>query len=285
MKEPEGNMPHEKPDIYRYHDYRKFLKDHLEYLKTTQGFSVRRLAKDANIAVGYLPMVLSGARRMTIKTLFRIKKPLHLTNHEGEFLELLVRVADSDLQEARLLALKKIQRFREYRKLNPKEFEAYRYLTHWYYVAIREMVNLKGFQPDPLWLKDRLKGRVPLSEVTKALNFLKEHGFIEISPEGRTKLPQKNVECVGGVYQIALSQFHREMLRLASESLNETTYEERTVMGHTLSIPAQSYLKISKILEEALDRVADLEKTEEPKEMTYQVTVSAFPLSKEKEEA
>lgn len=285
MKNPEGNKPHEKPDIYCYHDYRKFLKDHLEYMKATQGLSVRRLARDAHIAVGYLSMVLSGARRMATKALLRLKNPLHLTNPEGEFLELLVRVADSDLQEARLEALRKIQRFREYRKLNPKEFEAYRYLTHWYYVAIREMVNLNGFQPDPLWLKDHLRGRIPLPEVTEALDFLKEHGFIEIVPGERTNLPQKNVECVGGVYQIVLSQFHREMLRLASESLNEIPYEERTVMGHTLSIPAQSYLKISQILEEALNRVADLEKTKEPKDVTYQVTVSAFPLSKRKEEA
>lgn len=71
---------------------------------------------------------------------------------------------------------------------------------------------------------------------------------------------------------------------MASDSLNEIPITERTVMGHTLSISSEYYDEVQKILNDALDRIAELEKKDKPKDVTYQVTVAAFPLTKKEGE-
>ena len=55
------------------------------------------------------------------------------------------------------------------------------------------------------------------------------------------------------------------------------------MLGHTLSIAQEDYEQVQKILEDALDRIAALEKRDKTKSATYQVTVAAFPLTTEDE--
>src|SRR5690606_1478920 len=124
---------------------------------------------------------------------------------------------------------------------NPRELEAYRYLTHWYYVAIREMASLPGFRAEPRWVAPRLRGGVSVKEAEQALEFLREFGFLREQPDGSVALADKDIKCIGGVYRLALAQFHREMLALISRLLPRTPREERFVAGHTFAIPRSRF--------------------------------------------
>ena len=71
----------ERPDLYRYHDYRAFLRDWIEYQRGTRpGFSLRSLSTESGLALGYLSMVLSVARRLTAEALQKLGRPLGLGN-------------------------------------------------------------------------------------------------------------------------------------------------------------------------------------------------------------
>ena len=269
-----------RPDIYGYHDYRVFLRDFFLYRKAMESsFSLRALCREANLASGYLPMVLSGLRSLSGKALAKLARPLGLQMPELSYLELLCTMADADSPQVRLDALERIQRFRSYRELNPREIEVYRYLTRWYYVAIREMTALEGFRADAAWIQERLRAKVPLKEIEQALEFLKSNGYLEVLPDGTAKLPQKDVQCVGGVYRIALAQFHREMLTRASDSLSHTSSEERTITGHTVAVAPEQYDEVKRILDEALTKIAQLPQSESPSSV-YHVALAAFPLTK-----
>src|SRR5262249_14282955 len=157
----------------------------------------------------------------------------------------------------------RMQEQRSYRKINTKEFEAYRYLTHWYYVVIREMAALSEFRLDPHWIRSRLQYPVSVSEIAQALEFLKAHGFIEVLGDGRARLPEKEVNCLGGVYKIAMGQFNEQMFSLAAQAIKETPREQRNITFYTLALSAKRFELLRKIMDEALDRIAELDQSED----------------------
>lgn len=260
------------PEIYTYHDHLAFLRDWLAYRKASQpGFSLRTLAKEAGISAAYLPLVLAGKRTLTFKALQKLAPHLGLNRQERSYLEALVTLGTADSQTVRLDALEKMKRFGSYQKANPKEFEAYQYLTHWYYVAIREMVSLPGFEATPEWIQPRLKFNVPLAEIKAALEFLEKNGYLTT--------PNKSIECVGGVYRVALTQFHHEVLDLAARSITDTPSEQRSIQGHTVALGSQQLDEARKILDEALKKIQSLSQSESTPDSVYHVELALFPLS------
>lgn len=271
-----------KPEIHSYHDYREFLKDRVAYEKATQkGFSLRSLAGKVKVAPGFLPMLLSGERSVSTEVLERIGSELGLVKEERRYLQNLRTIVESPSQALRLSALEELQKVREYKASNPRELEMYQYLTEWFHVAIREMVNLEGFELDAKWIRSRLRVKIPLSEVEKALKFLVENGFIEMTG-GKAKVAQKKLECTGSVYRLVFSQFHREMLKLASEALDTVPFEERSITGLTFPIPVGRYKEIFKILDETLDRIDAISAESKGSDSVYHVGISLFPLTEKK---
>ena len=103
---------------------------------------------------------------------------------ERSFLEQLVILGTSDSHEARVDALERMKRFQAYQKNNPRETETYEYLTHWYYVAIRETAAAwPGFNLDPEWIQAQLAAPVSLKEIKDAVSFLIKNGFLKLGPE------------------------------------------------------------------------------------------------------
>ena len=169
---PRKSAATERPSVFEFHDYRVFIRAWIEYRKATEkGFSMRRLARDAGLGTGFLSMVLSRMRKLTHEKLLQLKPHLSLKLVEFQYLELLRVLSDSDSVEVRADALNKLQRHPEYKRQKKQPLESYHYLSHWYYVAIREMAMLKEFRSDPKWIQSRLRERVSLTEIKAALDF------------------------------------------------------------------------------------------------------------------
>ena len=284
MKSNVKDAESKRPEIFGYHDYRAFLRDWFEFLKESRpGFSLRSLSRDADVANGYLPMVLSGTRNLSSKAAQKLLPHLGLNNSERSYFQSLHTLSETESPSAKIEAFDKLQKFRAYREQNPKESETYRYLTRWFYVAIREMAAMPSFKLDASWIQRQLRTAIPLNEIKQALEFLVKARYIEPAAQGKAVLPTKDVECVGGIFRIALSKFHREMLQLAALSLESTPGEERTICGHTLAIPSKKFEAVKGILDEALKKIASLDFGADEKDIVYHVVLSAFPLTQKSE--
>jgi uncharacterized protein (TIGR02147 family) len=271
-----------RPDIYGYHDYRAFLVDWFHFSKSVNAdFSVRKLAKASDVSESYISMVLSGERPLSELQLSKLLPHLDLDASERSYLDWLRIVIESSRGDERLEALKKIQRFRQYRELNPLEIEAYHYLTNWHYVVIREMTALPGFKADAKWIRDRFKTKVPLAQIRKGLDFLFANGFIELNDDGSVKKPDKRLQMRTGVLRPAIMQFHRDMLMLACDSIENTPSEERNISAHTCSIPLTKVEEVKRILDEARNKIAALSDSDaaEP-DAVYHFSFLAFPMTK-----
>lgn len=271
-----------KPEIYSYHDYRQYLKDRMEFEKSIQPrFSLRALAAKVKVAPGFLPMLLSGSRSVSVEVLERIGAELGLAKEERRYLQDLRTLTESSSQALRLEALEGLQKAKSYGEKNPRELEMRQYLTDWFNVAIREMVNLEGFKLDAKWIRAHLKVKVPLTEIEKSIAFLLKAGFIE-KKSGKVQVVDKKLECTGSVFRIVFSQFHREMLKLASDALDTVAFEERSITGLTFPIPKSRYKEIFKILDETLDRIDAISAESKGNDSVYHVGISLFPLTEKK---
>jgi uncharacterized protein (TIGR02147 family) len=274
-------MKVKRPDIFHYHDYQVFLRDWLAFKKASQpGFSNRELAKQAGLASGYLPMVLGRKRVLSGSAQAKILPYLGLSRSEQSFFENMVTLGTSDSHEARINSLDRMRRFPKFQKENRDDSESYQYLTHWFYVAIREMATMPDFKADPEWIQSRLHGSIPLAEIKTALDFLIENKYLIISKDQSVKPPKKALQCSGGVYRVALAQFHREVLGLASKAIETIPSEEREIQGHTVGLTEKGFQEARAIMEEALEKIRKLGEAENKSENVYHLEVALFPMTK-----
>jgi uncharacterized protein (TIGR02147 family) len=276
------------PEIFSYHDYRAFLKDVLSYYKAAGlGISLRKLATTMGASPAYLSFVLNGERVLTAHLAEGLTSALKLDKGQTKYFRLLCTVADSSDQSQRIGALNQMQRMRRYRRVNPKETEVYRYLTKWYYVAIREMAAMPGFRLDPKWIQENLSYPVERREISKAIRFLRKYGFIEVAKNGSVRLPEKQLQCLGGIYRVALAQYYRQIFSLSSEAIDLYDRHQRHFFGHTLAIPSRSFAEFQAILDEASGKISKLAKAKAKTktDSVYYIGFVGLPLARKKEGA
>lgn len=268
----------QKPRLFNYHDYRGFVRDWMAYSKLNYGLSLRQIAVDTGLSVSFLSMMLAGRRKLSPKAIQKLLPIFEFTASEEEYFLLLQTIGDSESHQERVSALNKIHKLASYKKLNTKELEVYKYLSHWYYVAIREMVMLREFKLDAAWIQSQLNYFVPVPEINNAIAFLIDYGFIETLPNGGARLPEKRIECFEGIYKIALSSYYKEMFQLASDSIEKIPRVSRSLGFETMAISSENFEDVRKILEEARKKIEELGRQQKDPDAVYHVSFAAFPL-------
>jgi uncharacterized protein (TIGR02147 family) len=281
LKRGEGQLT--RPSIYRYLDYRAFLKDWFAYQKEAQpGFSLRKLAGQAGLSSGYLSSVQAGVLELSTKAMTKILPFMGLTRPEQTFFEHLVRLCTTDSPEARIAALGKMKRFVRYREHNPNEAQFFEYMTRWVHIAIRELATLPEFKADAAWIQQRLKPRVSLNEIEEAMLFLVDKGYLVINPDGTVVPPEEFLKCVGGVYRAVLTHYHAEMFTLATHSIENTQPTKRSLFGLSFPMDAKLLADAKNILDEAVEKIRDLSGEGTP-DSVYHLELALFPLAEGKD--
>lgn len=274
-----------EPNVFHYHDYLKFLTDWISYhKKNAKGFSVRKLAEQSGISVGYLPMVLSKQRPLSTEMLYKLMPRLGFSRSQQNFYLAMHTLGTTSSQEVRIESIRQMKRFSAFRENNPNEDEVSKYLTRWHYPAIREMAADVNFKADPVWIQERLRFRLPLSEVKEALDFLIEKKYIQMNNKSQVLAPEKHIECDGGIYKIALTQYHQQFLDLAAKSISEVPSSDRQLTGHTFAIPHNKFEDVRKLITEVIEKIQALSKAPQvAASEVYHIEMALIPLTKKKE--
>lgn len=279
---PENN----KPNVYVYHDFVKFLNDWLVFLrKTRSDFSLRNLAKQSTIALGYMNMILKRERSMSEKAFLKIVSNLHLNSDEEKYLNLLRIVDQTEDSNARLQAVSEMMKIKKYKFNNQKENRTYEYLTKWYFVAVYEMFNLDNFECDAKWIRTKLRKKLSLAEIEQAIDFLKANNFVKQNPNGTWSQSNAHLDCTEGIFKVSLAEFHKQMLELAHESIYAAKASERFIMGQTMTISKSDFEKIKQIIQNSVASINEVNSGAASKTEVYHIEIAAFPLSESNKES
>jgi len=268
-----------KVDIFAYHDAREFLNSWVNHHKAhDKSFSLRKLSQEAQLSHGLLALILSKKRGLSSKTVESLIEIMKLSDSEASYFRLIRILSESKNRDDVEDAYRRVQRFQSYRIRHPREFETYRYISHWYYPIIREMISLDHFELDPKWIQARLSKKLPLAEVERAIEFLLRHGYIEKLKNGKVDVPEKRITCDGGVFRLAMAKFHKDMMDLASDSITTVDREYRNVESFTVSIDKDNFNEVRQVMNESMKKVMSITSKSKKKESVYHITFFAFPV-------
>lgn len=270
------------PDIFKYLDFRHFLKDFYQKKKEKKGssFSFRSFARDAGLSSpNFLKLVMEGKRNLGLKGIVQFAKALRLNKQETTYFENLVHFnqASSDAERNkwyRQLATSK--RFREIREIERDHFD---YFSHWYCPAIRELVLLDNFKENPEWIANKLRPRITTKQVEETIKLLLRIGFLKRDKQGCLVQSERNITTAREVASLAVANFHRQMIKKAADSIELTLPKKRDISSLTLAISEEKFKEAKRRIQEFRRELNVLLSDDEKSDAVYQINFQIFNLS------
>ena len=268
--------------LRRYRRCEEYLRDLYVFLKARrEGFGFG----DFSALFGFSPtstyfnLIVTGRRPLSEKALVAIAATLKLDAEETTLLRTMAQ-----FQRERSTP-KKDELFRQLEALAPSVGRArllkrqHRYHSEWYHVAIRELIATRCFREDPRWIARRLRPRITATQARQALKTLLDLGLIARDPESGTLCVRAQAVTTGDdVRSLYLKTFHRQMLALAAESLDQFTGKDRDVSALTVGVDPATAAEIRTRIRAFRQELVDLVAKSGQGTMVYQVNFQFFPL-------
>jgi uncharacterized protein (TIGR02147 family) len=237
------------PDLYAFQDYRAYLSAWFAWKKQVQPhYSGAIFAKKAGFnSHTLLGMVIRGQRNLSATSIRSFCRALNLKGKEATYFEKLVLFNQARNPDDQSYFFEQLLQVSKAKGKAPLVWthNCSSYLSHWYVVAIREMVALKGFSPDPEWLVAKLKKRITRKQAEEAWTLLQALGLVTQSPQtGRWQIVHPVLEIDTLSIPGTLRNFNQEYLDIAKAAVAEASAASHEVTTLTLAIDRKDLRKL-----------------------------------------
>lgn len=233
------------PNLFNYQNYRNFLQDWFKHKKeNTPHFSGAIFAKKAGFnSHTLLAMVIRGQRNLSPTTIRRFGQALELNSRESIYFEKLVLFCQATNSSDKTHYLEQVLSLSQGqgRDILTRIQNHALYLSHWYFVAIRELVAVPGFRADPDWIVQKLKRKITRKQAQEAWQVLLNLGLVAkderpSAKEDGYRIVHPSLDIDPGSVDFAIRNFHKEFLDRAKEAIDGEPLEERELSSLTLAI-------------------------------------------------
>ena len=276
-----------RPIPEAFDDHRVYLRAMIGFLKATRpAFSYRQFSRRAGFSSpNFLKLVAEGQRNLSESSIAKFGRGLDLDERELAVFEVLVRLGQSNTDAERNRWYAELRRSREALPVGRLEADQYELYSNWVTVVLRELVGLPGFQDDPKWLTRVLRPAVRLPAIKRGLAVLERLRLIERDAQGALQQTQAAVSTGGQVRSLAVRNFHRAMLELATRALDRVPREERNVTGLTVPLSPATYAEICHrvgLFRREIIDIVERDRAPGPKTI-HQIQFILFPVTQEVE--
>ncbi len=268
-------------DIFKYLDYRKYLKDlYLEKKQSTTHFSFRYFARAAGFkSTNYLKLIMDGARNLSQEGIRKFSKGLKLKKDEALYFENLVHMNQSKTDEEKNFYYTRLSGSKKYLNARELEREQYEYYSKWYYVAIRELVSFSDFNEDPKWIAAKLGNKLSAKEIEQTIALLIKLNILKRNKKGKLCQVDSCLTTGPEVGSLAVANFHREMLNKAAQSIEETPSEYRDISCLTIPVSEKGLVEAKKMIQKFRDELHAFLADQKDYDAVYQFNFQLFNLS------
>lgn len=228
--------------IYTYTDYREYIRDSYTQKKTEEKMTLRDFARKAGFNTHtFLTNVIEKKRSLTQESAAKVAKGLGLKPNERTYLELMVRFGNAktideknDIYEQMCASMPRS----EIRKIGSEYYEIFR---NPYILTVREMVALPEFQEDPRWISKRLHPHITTGQAEKAIQTLLDAKLLDRDKKGKLRQATADLTTGAEVKSLAIALYHKQLLELATQSIDSTPAKDRDISSLTLNISKSEY--------------------------------------------
>ena len=275
-----------KPMIFSFSNYREYLEAvyHWKGKQQKGRFSYRAFASLIGFASpNYMQLIIKGKKNLSSDAVHKIAKALKLNRKEYDFLEALVDFNQAKTSETKERYLEKMLSFKDFLTAQKITKDQYAYFSKWYFVAIRELIGLEGFKPDPVWVGKQLRPQISSSQAEDALKLLKRLGMIQKNDDGKWVVSEAHLTTEREVVSTYVKQFHKQMIKRAFDSI-EQSGKTREVSSLTMSINKAQFKEVRKRIADFEEEIQNfLSEKDEPADRVCQLNYQFFHLTEPEE--
>ncbi len=271
-----------RPIVYDYLDYRSYLGDMYYYRKeSASSFSYRFFSNKAGFASpNFLKLVVNGQRNLTNASIAKVAKGFGLKKKERDFFENLVFMNQATAHDEKNYYYRKMISIVGYKNIPTLSKEQYAYFSNWYYPAIREMVSFGSGDLSAQQMAALLNPKIKVTEAEAALKCLKNLRLIKQNADGLWLQYDRDISTGPEIRELIVANFHKEMLRLATESIDRFPASERDISAVTLSIRRENLAEFKARLVSFRRELMELASLDEDPDRVVQINLQLFPLTK-----
>ena len=274
-------MQADKPDVYSYADYRKYLKGLYAFHKEeNKRFSHRFIASKVQAAsAGWFSDVVSGRINLTAAYISRLIKIFKLSRFEAEYFRTLVHCNQTkDLEEK--------NRYLELLIANRKtgavvvSKERFMYYATWYIPVIRELLFFYDFIDDFKKLSRMIKPPIRVSEAKRAVKILYDLDFIAPDKNGYLKPKDAILRKESSFKSIHWANFQKSALELAGRAVEAFNKDERDISSVLISLSPLSKSIACEEIARLRKKLLELSESDKKRDIVYQCNIQLFPTTR-----
>lgn len=228
-----------------------------------------------------LSMVLTGERLPSEDMIERLTKDFKMTGREERYFKLLIelerkKTKNQDINEH----LKLIQKMSTEKNSYSIDLQQFSVISEWYYIALKQLISTDSFVEDENWIYKRLRKKVSVGQIKKALKDLEDLEIIKRDENSRLRVVKPGLITTNDIPSSAIKKHHYGMMELAQEALMEQEVDQRQMNSTTMRIKKENLPEAKKFifdfLKEFSSRYSELDA-----EDVYQMNVQFFELTKQ----
>ncbi|MBD3393676.1 MAG: TIGR02147 family protein [Chitinivibrionales bacterium] len=268
--------------VFEYMNYRDFLRDYYAEKKEQHSFySYRLFSQKAGFkSPNFLKLVVEGQRNLSKESVFKFCRALGLKKKESDYFENLVFFNQSKSLEEKNAYLTRLMRHRARPGAKKIEKGEFAYYSEWYHPVVRELAVALDFKDDFRKLGQAVVPAISAADAEKSVRLLLDLGFVKTDGQGAYWKTSASLTTGAMVRSVAIANYHKAMLQLASDSIERFGSGERDVESLTVSVSEETYrLMMKKAQDFLVKELLPMAEADKKSERVAQINVQIFPLS------
>ena len=270
----------ERPDIFHYIDFRKYLKDIFSYYKKVYPyFSYRYISKKVMAgSAGWFPNITAGRNTLTGTYLYRTGKLFDLDGRALEYFDLITRYGQTSSIEEKGYYLSRIHEMKgvDFRLLGKEQFDYYRC---WYISAIRELLLIIDDEGDEERIASLLRPQISRMEAIGAINTLVKLDLVRRNVHGKLKPTDEIVRKDPEFSSMYWATNMHAKISLALGALETVHKEERDFSEVVVPLSAEGMAEVSGELALLRKKILAISRNDKGRNRIYQCSLQLFPIT------
>ena len=271
-------------EVFDFLDYREYLRAYYDDRKENgRGFSYRAFARKAGLkSPNYLKLVIDGDRNLTPAMAIRFGKACGLEDEGLLFFEQLVAFNQAKTSSERAERYRSLSGHKDFRRAHKLDLAQAAYHGEWFIPAIRELALRNDFRADAAWIAERMVPRISKADAARALRVLFELDLLVEDDDGRVHPKDTNVTTGAQTRWVHIGEYHRTMMKMAAESIDNVVAAERDITSLTLCVDEGKLAEIKEELARLRHSLMALADDASDPAQVVQINFQLFPLSTSK---
>lgn len=276
-------MPNERPNIFKYLDYRDFLKDWFEWRREDEpDFSMRTFLGKVSHGLassGILSAILKGKRKLSAALKLKVQRALSLKDKEAQYFNLLVDFNQAKGMDEKNLLIQQLSRFRE-SKAHLVSEEQIGFYSKWYYLVVWCYFGMNQKIKNPIAIAKQIQPALSAAQVEEAIEKLLGWDLIRKTANGY--VPTENhVTTEAEVRDLVAHHHHKEFMAMADRMLGETPPSRRQYQTLVFSVSQPTFEIVKERMVHFQEELRELLSRDKGEDTVCALTMQLFPHTRE----